>query len=326
MTQVRNEDDDANNLRLTDQANVEPENLPNELLESDHVVQAECLPEACAREEGRITNSARVVVGNDCESIDINEENAKNGNKTNRHKRKMRNVSRETETISRITQEKSQSNDSGSGENQKEQAVDSDEKSGASGSSSDDCIESSDEEKEEEESNDEEYVVEKVLDKRYNRRKKRIEYLIKWAGYDDESENTWEAAENCKCAPDAIREYEESQKKSEKKYLLRSRTITEESVSSDDEEGLSKVLKRKTNEIKEEPYSEESTDDDIEEIQSKRSKVDCILGVKKEDNEVLAVVRFKDGHYDLISTRILVSKCPKKLVSYYEKSLKFVSS
>uniref|UniRef100_A0A1I8EX63 Chromo domain-containing protein n=1 Tax=Wuchereria bancrofti TaxID=6293 RepID=A0A1I8EX63_WUCBA len=30
-----------------------------------------------------------------------------------------------------------------------------------------------------------------------NRRKKRIEYLIKWAGYDSESENTWESAENC---------------------------------------------------------------------------------------------------------------------------------
>lgn len=55
----------------------------------------------------------------------------------------------------------------------------------------------------------------------------------------------------------------------------------------------------------------ESSHDDIEEIQSKRGKVDCILGVKKEDNEVLAVVRFEDGHHDLISTRILVSKCPK---------------
>lgn len=49
-------------------------------------------------------------------------------------------------------------------------------------------------------SGQEEYVVEKILDKRYNRRKKRIEYLIKWAGYDSESENTWESAENCVCS------------------------------------------------------------------------------------------------------------------------------
>lgn len=55
----------------------------------------------------------------------------------------------------------------------------------------------------------------------------------------------------------------------------------------------------------------ESNDDDSEEIQSKRTKVDCILGVKKEGNEVVAVVRFEDGHYDLVSTRVLVSKCPK---------------
>lgn len=95
-----------------------------------------------------------------------------------------------------IFQEKSQANDGGSGENQEDLAVDSDEKSGTSENSSDDSVEDSGDEEEDENSNDE-YVVEKILDKRYNRRKKRVEYLIKWAGYDDESENTWESAENC---------------------------------------------------------------------------------------------------------------------------------
>uniref|UniRef100_A0AC34GLL4 Chromo domain-containing protein n=1 Tax=Panagrolaimus sp. ES5 TaxID=591445 RepID=A0AC34GLL4_9BILA len=40
-----------------------------------------------------------------------------------------------------------------------------------------------------------EYVVEKILDKRGHGKK--VEYLIKWRGYDDPIENTWEPVENC---------------------------------------------------------------------------------------------------------------------------------
>uniref|UniRef100_A0A914YUV3 Chromo domain-containing protein n=1 Tax=Panagrolaimus superbus TaxID=310955 RepID=A0A914YUV3_9BILA len=50
-----------------------------------------------------------------------------------------------------------------------------------------------------------EYVVEKILDKRGHGRK--VEYLIKWRGYDDPIENTWEPVENCDC-PDLITEFE----------------------------------------------------------------------------------------------------------------------
>ncbi|CAG9534340.1 unnamed protein product [Cercopithifilaria johnstoni] len=332
MTQVKNEDDD-NDLRLTDQTTFVPDNLLDELLEPDRVVEAEYFLEACSSEEGGITHNTNVVVGNGCESVDVNEERSDN---TKQYGLEISDVSKKTETISRIVNKREkvrlycldfwsakskQAYDSkegklqnigdGSSKKKEEMAVDNVEKNGTSensdtvGEGNDDEIDDKDGESEDE------YVVEKILDKRYNRRKKRIEYLIKWAGYDNESENTWESAENCKSAPDAIREYEDSLKKNTKKYLLRNRPITEESVSNDDEEKPPKALKRKTNEIKEEPYSEESIDDDSEEIQSKRTKIDCILGVKKEGNEVLAVVRFEDGHHDLISTRILVSKCPK---------------
>ncbi|CAG5097242.1 Oidioi.mRNA.OKI2018_I69.XSR.g14993.t1.cds [Oikopleura dioica] len=52
---------------------------------------------------------------------------------------------------------------------------------------------------------EEEFEVEKILGKR--KRQGGIEYLIKWAGYDDE-QNTWEPEENLDCA-DRIREFEE---------------------------------------------------------------------------------------------------------------------
>ncbi|VBB29773.1 unnamed protein product [Acanthocheilonema viteae] len=278
MAQVRNEDD-VNDLRLTDQVVFAPD-LLDELLEPDH--------EACSSEECR------------------------NGHETKQDELKISDVSKKTEQVYNVTKE-FESNSHGNDENEEEMATDNDKKDRNPENSGDSVGENSDDEKVDKdvESEDEEYVVEKILDKRYNRRKKRVEYLIKWAGYDNESENTWESAENCKSAPDAIREYEESLKKNAKKYLLRNRPITEESVSNDDEEKPSRALKRKTSEINVEAHSEESNNDDSEEIQSKRTKVDCILGVKKEHNEILALVRFEDGHYDLISTRVLVNKCPK---------------
>jgi len=47
---------------------------------------------------------------------------------------------------------------------------------------------------------EEEYEVENILDKR--KRGGGTEYLIKWLGYDDPSQNTWEPEENlglCRC-------------------------------------------------------------------------------------------------------------------------------
>lgn len=43
--------------------------------------------------------------------------------------------------------------------------------------------------------------------------KGKVEYLIKWKGYDDPKDNTWEPVENCHC-PDAIKEFEENYAKS----------------------------------------------------------------------------------------------------------------
>lgn len=57
------------------------------------------------------------------------------------------------------------------------------------------------------EEEDEEYEVEKVKDKRFKRGK--VEYLIKWWGFDDPKEDTWEPLGNLKGAADeAINKFE----------------------------------------------------------------------------------------------------------------------
>ena len=54
---------------------------------------------------------------------------------------------------------------------------------------------------------DEEYEVEKVLDKRV-KKGGQVEYMVKWRGYDDPDDNTWEPADNLKEAKPAIDRFE----------------------------------------------------------------------------------------------------------------------
>jgi hypothetical protein len=55
----------------------------------------------------------------------------------------------------------------------------------------------------------EEYQVEEIIRKRYNRKKKRYEYRVKWKGYDN-THNTWEPREHLSNAPDLLDEFEKS--------------------------------------------------------------------------------------------------------------------
>jgi len=54
-----------------------------------------------------------------------------------------------------------------------------------------------------------EFVVERVVARRFNQKKRQFEYLLKWEGYPPE-QNTWEPAENMSACTHLIKQYEHS--------------------------------------------------------------------------------------------------------------------
>ncbi|XP_066900905.1 uncharacterized protein Chro isoform X4 [Halyomorpha halys] len=56
---------------------------------------------------------------------------------------------------------------------------------------------------------EEEFVVEKIVSRRFNPRRKQYEYLLKWEGYPSE-QNTWEPAENLEACQHLLKAFEEN--------------------------------------------------------------------------------------------------------------------
>jgi len=152
-----------------------------------------------------------------------------------------------------------------------------------------------------EEEEEEEYVVEKVVDMRFNKGKK--EFLLKWKGYPD-SENTWEPKDNLDC-PELINEFESNWKKKQNEEKKKKRS------KDDDEGGSSKKKKRVAEEEDNKPRGFDRG------LQPER-----IIGATDSSGELMFLMKWKDSdEADLVPARQANIRCPQIVIAFYEERL-----
>lgn len=200
---------------------------------------------------------------------------------------------------------------------------------------------------------DEDFLVDKVLDKRIHNGV--LQYKIKWKGYENDEDDTWEPVANLYDAMEMIEAFEQSLTASKNT----DRTSPED-VRMDD------AVDRKRDEMDEskdsegtynhyEPDVQNHTDDKKEkdvlaassaESESEKSirptsddrnvngherryriydgyKIAKLIGVRqpKGDEGIEAVVQYEDQMYEVIPTNILVDYAPMELLRFYESKI-----
>ena len=172
------------------------------------------------------------------------------------------------------------------------------------------------------------YEVETILDKRTVRGK--TEYLIKWKGYST-GESTWEPLANLRNIKEIIQKYE---LKFGKKKKEKTKVITLDDDSKENKNIQNQFIGKKTNRPKKEVIinlEEKEEKDNSIENNSTLYKIDeslnKVLAVKKDENNLVAIVRklHKNGEVtkELIITDKLKKLNPWILIEYYESKIKF---
>jgi len=96
------------------------------------------------------------------------------------------------------------------------------------------------------ESEDDDDEVENILEKRITMKGK-VEYLVKWKGFDDPVDYTWEPAANLPEAKELITQFEKNAKRLEKKVIpTPNMTDSDDSELEEEDYQIEKIIKKRT--------------------------------------------------------------------------------
>jgi len=132
----------------------------------------------------------------------------------------------------------------------------------------------------------------------------RVEYLLKWKGYEEE-DNTWEPEENLDC-PQLIADFEDNRKKKDKKRSLPLEEKKEDKRPS----------KKKASEEENKP---KGFDRGLE--------PEKVIGATDSSGELMFLMKWKSSdEADLVPARQANVKCPQIVIQFYEERLTWHSS
>jgi len=160
----------------------------------------------------------------------------------------------------------------------------------------------------------EEYEVERIIERRV--RKGKTEYLIKWKGYDNEEDNTWEPQENLDCE-DKIIDFEKNRKEKEAK---------ESEKDKEAKAAGSKGEKRKSEAVgkKEEPKEKKKKEKDDNKPRgfARGLTAERIIGATNDPGELFFLIKWKGSdEADLVPAKEANVKIPQIVIKFYEERL-----
>ncbi|KAH7714895.1 heterochromatin protein 1 alpha [Aphelenchoides avenae] len=142
------------------------------------------------------------------------------------------------------------------------------------------------------------YRVEKILNKR--KKNGKVEYYIKWKGYNDPKDNSWVERSMCHCE-DLIRAFEKHRK------ALKNGEPLEPDENDVDGPGQASLPYPVPGKI----YKCTRADDD-------KVKIARVLGVQPHNGEKVAMVRYVDDTLEIVPTAAVKKADPEALLEYYE--------
>eukprot|EP00088_Acartia_fossae_P010925 TRINITY_DN15480_c0_g1_i1.p1 TRINITY_DN15480_c0_g1~~TRINITY_DN15480_c0_g1_i1.p1 ORF type:complete len:181 (+),score=64.73 TRINITY_DN15480_c0_g1_i1:43-543(+) len=147
----------------------------------------------------------------------------------------------------------------------------------------------------------EEFEVEKILDHRT--RKGKTEYLIKWKGYDNEEDNTWEPIENLDCE-DKILEFNKNKRIGEEKDKKKTGD------------------KRKSEAGKKDEPSKKKKEDTKLRGFARGLTAERIIGATNDPGELFFLIKWKGSdEADLVPAKEANVQIPQIVIKFYEERL-----
>ncbi|KAH7725072.1 heterochromatin-associated protein [Aphelenchoides avenae] len=158
---------------------------------------------------------------------------------------------------------------------------------------------------------DQDFVAEKVLGKKTKNGK--VHYQIKWVGYDDPEDITWEPFDNCWHCIDKIIEYDESLKKGKQAPQKPKEAAPT---------GPQRVKQPKIDYSLKPRVSDYPKPGKVYRL-DRGSTIEKILGVKRCVGfpGVVALVAYTDKTLEIVPTRVIAENQPEVLLEYYEARL-----
>eukprot|EP00088_Acartia_fossae_P002485 TRINITY_DN10_c0_g2_i1.p1 TRINITY_DN10_c0_g2~~TRINITY_DN10_c0_g2_i1.p1 ORF type:complete len:164 (+),score=63.95 TRINITY_DN10_c0_g2_i1:92-583(+) len=151
---------------------------------------------------------------------------------------------------------------------------------------------------------EEEYEVESILGKRV--RKGKVEYQVKWKGWDDPSDNTWEPIANLECQ-DLIAEYEKKHSGSGGTGDTENKAEKRKSTTEAGGDGGKK--KAKTTESRPKGFS-------------RGLQPEKIIGATNDPGELYFLIKWKGSdEADLVPAKEANIKIPQVVIKFYEERL-----